>query len=307
MPPSVAAVVLSYNGREIVLEALASLERLRYEALELVLVDNGSTDGTYEAVGDQFPEVTRIRVEENRGISWGINHGIRYALEHGHDYILLLNNDIEASPDLLRELVSVAEEDPGVGCVGPKTYYYGERDRLWSAGGSLRFREAVTRERGMNEVDHGQFDHTEDVDYINGCCMLVPSRVMREVGPWDPLYFISVEDADWCMRMRQAGYRCVYAHRARLWHMVSRSTGGYKASRTYQTGRSTAIFVRRYANAWDWCRFLFFQSLALPAAFVRESFRGNASAVVAKAKGLWAGMRVGLTPPPTLNRISDQD
>ena len=307
MAPSVAAVVLSYNGREIVLEALASLSGLDYEPLEIVVVDNGSTDGTYEAVGEAFPEITRIRVEENRGISWGINHGIRHAMAKGHDYLLLLNNDIEADAGMLRELVELAESDPVIGCVGPKTYYYWERDRLWSAGGILRFREAVTRERGMGEVDHGQYDRVEEVDYVNGCCMLIPSRVMRQVGPWDPIYYISVEDADWCMRMRHAGFRCMYTHRAHLWHMVSRSTGGYRASRTFQTGRSTAIFVRRYARPLDWCRFLFFQALALPAAFVREALRGNVKAVVAKAKGLWTGLRVEMTPPPTLEVTPDQE
>jgi GT2 family glycosyltransferase len=306
-PPSVAAVVLSYNGREIVLEALASLSRLEYAPLEIVLVDNGSTDGTYAAVGDAFPAVTRLRVEENRGISWGINHGIRHAIARGHDYLLLLNNDIEADPEMLRELVGVAEGDPEAGCVGPKTYYYWERDRLWSAGGILRFREAVTRERGMGEIDHGQYDRVEEVDYINGCCMLIPRRVMQQVGPWDPIYFVSVEDADWCMRMKHAGFRCIYTHRARLWHMVSRSTGGYRASRTFQTGRSTAIFVRRYATFRDWCRFLVFQTLALPAAFVREALRGNAGAVIAKARGLWAGLRVEMTPPPVLDATRTQD
>jgi len=302
MPPSVAAIVLSYNGRDIVLDALASLTQMDYEPLELVLVDNGSTDGTCEAVEAAFPGVTRIRVDENHGISWGINHGIRYAMAEGHDYLLLLNNDIEVDPAMLRELVAVAENDPTVGCVGPKTFYYWERDRLWSAGGKLRFRESVTYERGMGEVDRGQYDRIEEVDYVNGCCMLVPRRVMQQVGPWDPLYFICVEDADWCMRMKRAGFRCMYTHRALLWHMVSRSTGGYRASRTFETGRSTVIFVRRYASPWEWCRFLFFQALALPAALVRELVHGNAGAAVAKAKGLWAGLRLEMTSPPTFEQ-----
>lgn len=298
--PSVAALVLSYNGREVVLEALTSLSALDYERLELVVIDNGSTDGTAETIRRRFPQVTLVTVPENRGIPWGMNHGIRYAVEQGHDYLLLLNNDIEAAPDLVERLLEVAEADPTVACVGPKTYYYWERERLWSAGGRIRFREAVTSERGMGQVDRGQFDGSEEVDYINGCCALVSRRVMEEVGPWDPVFHVSVEDADWCLRARARGYRCIYAHRAILWHMVSRSTGGYKASRTFHTARSTALFVRRHGNWRQRLSFWLFFALSIPAAWLRELPRRNTAAVWAKVRGAREGWRVPLPDPPRL-------
>src|SRR5262245_26409687 len=153
--PRVAAVVVNYNGKEVTLQALESLRGMTYPACDLIVVDNGSTDGSREAVAAAFPEVEQVRVEVNRGSAAGYARGYQVAFERGYDYVLLLNNDIEVHPRMLDELVAVAESDPAIGCVGPKCYFFGERERLWSAGGVLRFRESITRERGYGEIDRG--------------------------------------------------------------------------------------------------------------------------------------------------------
>lgn len=296
--PRVAVLVLNYNGRDVTLQTLGSLRDMVYDAFDLAVVDNGSSDGSWEAIEEAFPEVRQLKVEENRGIANGLNHGVRWALDHGYEYLLIANNDIEVAPDLLSEFVAVAEADPKAGIVGPKAYYYWDRKRIWSAGGILRFRESVTRERGMGKIDDGRYDGTEVVDYVNGCAALIRAPVMREVGPFDPVYIVSVEDADWCVRMKRLGYRCIYHPRAVLWHMVSHTTGGYSAGRTFQTGRSTAIFVRRHANFAQRCSFLLFAAMAFPAAFLRELPRGNQKAAVAKLRGVIEGLRVPLDPVP---------
>jgi hypothetical protein len=304
--PSVAAIILSYNGRDLTLQTLESLLASDYPRLRVFVVDNGSTDDTAEVVPGTYPPSTHPRVElirnpENRGISYGINFGIRAALDAGDDYLLILNNDIEFAPDTITELVRVAESDPSIGCVGPKTFYHADRDRLWSAGGKLRYREAITKERGYHQLDRGRFEKTEEVDYVNGCCMLVKRRAMLETGLWDPAYYICVEDADWCTRMKRRGYRCFYAHRALLWHMVSPTTGGYKPGRTFQTGRSTAIYVRKHAGPWGWLRFLFFFTASIPVALLRELPKGNQGAVFAKVRGVVAGLRTPLEPEPEID------
>lgn len=296
--PSVAAIVLSYDGRDVTLQALESLTGLDHHPLRIVVVDNGSTDGTRAAVAARFPEVVVVRTEENLGPAGGVNLGLRWGLIRGYDYLLVLNNDIEVAPDMVSEMLAVAESKDRIGVVGPKAYYYEDRDRIWSAGGILRFRESVTRERGHKELDRGQYDRAEEISYVNGCAMLIKRRVLEEVGLWDPLYFLSVEDADFCMRAKRGGYRCWYAPRARLWHMVSVTAGGYRSGRTYHTGRSTALFLRRYAGPWQWATALVFTLAALPAAFLRELPRGNQGAVLAKARGFRDGLRAPMTSPP---------
>ena len=295
---SVAAVVLSYNGREVTLEALKSLTTMTYPDYDVLVVDNGSEDGTQAAVHEAFPEVRVVRTEENRGAAGGYNLGIEAAMAGPYEYLLILNNDVEADPEMLTEMMNVAESDPTIGCVGPKTYYYWERDRIWSAGGIIRFKESVTRERGDGAVDRGQFDRDEEMGYINGCGMLVRRTAMEAAGLWDPIYHLAVEDADWCMRARARGFRCLYAHKAVLYHMVSRATGVYKPGKTFHTGRSSAIFVRRYAGPWQWFTFVLFTAVGMPLALLRELPRGNAGAVAAKVRGIIAGLRVPMTAPP---------
>jgi len=298
--PKVAAMVLNYNGKDITLESLGSLASMTYENFDLFAVDNGSSDGSWEAIESAHPEVEQIRVEENQGVAYGLNVGVKNLLARDYDYLLVLNNDIEAAPSMLTELVEVAESDPKIGCVGPKIFYYWDRDTIWSAGGILRFRESVTKERGMNEIDRGQFEKTEEVDYINGCAILIPTQVFREVGLYDSTFHLACEDADWCMRMKRLGYKSVYSHKAVLFHMVSMSTGVYKPGRTFQTGRSTALFFRRYGTALQRMSFFFWMALAVPAAFLRELPKGNQAAAISKFKGALEGWRTPLGDPPSV-------
>lgn len=298
--PRVAGIVLSYNGRDVTLLTLGSLLESRYPALDLVLVDNGSTDGTSEAVAEAFPQVKILRIGSNRGPVPGMNLGLRWALDQGYDYLLLLNNDIEVDPGMIGELVAVIESDPKIGCVGPKAYYYEDRSRLWSTGGIVRFKESVNRERGMGVVDSGQYDRDEGVDYLTGCALLMRREALAATGYFDPIFSLSVEDADWCVRMRRMGFRAVYVHRAVLWHMVSATTGTYTPAKNFQTGRSSAIFVRRYASPWQWLTFLAYTAAALPLAWLRELPRGNQAAATAKLRGIFAGLRAEVGEPPAL-------
>ncbi len=296
--PRVAAIVLNYNGRDVTLQALASLTRQDYPACDVVVVDNGSSDGSEAAVRDAFPGVAVVRTEQNLGPSGGGNLGFRWALEHGYDYALMLNNDIEVAPDFVRQLVEVAESGSKIGLVGPKAYYYWQRDTIWSAGGRLRFAEAVTSERGMGLVDQGQFDVDADVEYVNGCAMLVKRAVFEEIGLWDPSYQLCFEDADFSLRARNAGWRVRYAHRAKLYHMVSTSTGGYVPAKTFHSARSTALFVRRFATPLQRARAISMMILAVPLAFGRELLKGNHAAALAKIRGYREGFKVPMPDPP---------
>lgn len=296
--PRVAAVVVNYNGFEVTRDALASLRRMDYPAFDLVVVDNGSTDDSAERVAAAFPDLRQERIAENRGSSSGYAYGFEWAFSHGYDYVLLLNNDIEVEPGMLSRLVEVAESDPGIGCVGPKCYYHDRRRYLWSAGGRLRFRESITHERGYKELDRGQYETDADVDYVNGCAILIKRAAAEAAGGWDPLFFICVDDADFCTRVKARGFRCVYAHRAVLYHRVAFSTGGYTVGRNFQFGRSSAIYVRRYASFWQKLRYFAFTGAAFVAAYLRELPRGNQRAALAKLRGIREGFRLRLSPPP---------
>lgn len=294
----VAGLVLNFNGREVTLETLASLEKSEYPYFDVLHIDNGSSDGSFEAVCERFPHLRQLRIGTNRGISWGLDHGIQVAVDEGYDYLLLMNNDIEVAPSMVGELVAAAEADRSIGCVGPKAYYWSDKQRLWSAGGVLRYRESITRERGDGEIDRGQYDVAREVSYVNGCAMLVRREVFERIGVWDPSYYLGLEDADFCVRAKRAGFRCWYAPTARLWHRISHSIGVYKPTRTFHTGRSHAIFLRKFATPSQWVASLLWLTAAIPVAFLRELPRGNQRAALEKARGFAVGLRAPIVPIP---------
>jgi GT2 family glycosyltransferase len=138
------------------------------------------------------------------------------------------------------------------------------------------------------------------VDYVNGCAILIRRAAAEAAGMWDDVFYICVDDADFCTRVKRQGFRCLYAHRAVLYHMVAYTTGGYSAGRNFQFGRSGAIYVRRYASPWEWLSYLAFNAAALPVAWLRELRKGNQAAVVAKLKGIREGLKAKIPPPSTL-------
>jgi hypothetical protein len=298
----IAAVLVNWNGAEDTLATLRSLDALpARRRLRVVVVDNGSSDGSAARLRRERPDVEVLETGANLGFAGGNQAGIRRALAGPEiGWVLLLNTDVEVDPGFLEPLVAACL-DPEVGAAGPKIFYADPPDRLWAAGGRLRIRETVTVEYGRGEADGPRWSRPADVTYLTTCCLLVPRDVLERVGPLDPAYFINVDDADWCRRALDAGYRLRYVPESRIWHKVAASTaGGYTPARTFHTGRSNALYVRRHGGALGLAGFLAANLVALPAAWLREAPRGNGRAVVAKARGVLRGLRDPLPPPPTL-------
>lgn len=247
--PHVAIVVLSWNGRDDTLECLASLERMRWERLTTILVDNGSSDGTTEAVRERFPDAVVIRSEENLGFAEGNNVGIRAALEGGADYVLILNNDTIADEGLVEALVAEAERRPDAGALCPLIRYVNPPDRIWYAGARFDPRAIHNgRHTGYGERDTGQYHAVREIGRATGAAMLVPRRVIEEVGYFDSALFIQVEDVEWSLRMRAAGYRILFVPGGVLWHHVAVASGGERAPATaYYEMRNTLVVSARHA------------------------------------------------------------
>lgn len=227
-----AVIILTWNGRDDTLSCIDSLESLTYPNVSIILVDNGSTDGTVAAVGLRWPSLTVIENHTNLGFAGGNNVGIRHAFGNGADYVLVLNNDTIVDPDLLQPLVAQAERDSMIGLLNPKIYYFDEPRTLWSAGMSLmpgrvfgvRVPNCSVMMDGCGSIDNaGQFDDVRDVDAVTGCALFARRDILERIGLFDEGFFIFSEDVDLSLRARAAGYRCVYVPKAVLWHRVSRS------------------------------------------------------------------------------------
>lgn len=243
--PQVAIIVLNWNGLADTLECLASLVRLDYPSYEVVVVDNGSTDGSVETIREHFPAVTLIENGENLGYAEGNNRGVEYSWQAGADYVFVLNNDTILSPDILTHLVRVAEANPRVGVVGPKIYYHVQPRKIWFAGGMIDWRRGNAIDVGANENDIGQFDQIRSVDFLAGCALLIKRETWESVGPFDARFFMYWEETDWCARAQRAGYDLLFVPQAKLWHNVSLTDQSYSLRILYYMTRNRFLFFSK--------------------------------------------------------------
>ena len=245
MSPKVFIVIINWNNWPDVLECLESLKNNDYPNYQVVIIDNGSK----EKPEPPSPEIKIIYNEENLGFSGGNNIGIKYALEQGADYVLLLNDDTIVSQDFLSKLVEIGESNEKFGMIGPKIYYYEDKNRIWSAGGKINWLYNKGEMKGYNEIDRGQYDSPEiqETEYLTGCCLLVKRAVIEKVGLMPKDYFLYYEETDWSLKARRAGFQCVFVPEAKIWHKGSRSAVAGSSSYIYYHVRNGLIMAQRYA------------------------------------------------------------
>ncbi len=249
--PKVGIVILNWNGEEDTSACLSSLGKINYSNYEIVLVDNGSVDGSPERIKAKFPNITLIKNKENLGFAEGNNVGIRYLLGKTADYILLLNNDTIVEPNFLTELVNVAETSPKSGILGPKIYFLHKPERIWFAGGYLNKTTGKTYHRGLNEKDRGQYDQTTEVDFVTACAMLVKREVLLKLKRLDPDYFYSYEDADFSLRAASSGYKLLYVPASKIWHKFAQAAGGrFSPLYIYYRIRNGLLFMKKNNFPW---------------------------------------------------------
>jgi GT2 family glycosyltransferase len=252
--PKVVGVVLNFNGERFLPDCLDSLGEQTYRNLDILVVDNASTDGSPELINERYQWVKLVVNKCNLMFAGGNNVGIRYALDSmGADLVLLLNNDIKCDPAMVEKLVGAIESDDLAGMAGPKIYYWDRPDLIWSAGGALNLWTGNTSHIGLRETDNGQYDTLTYVDYLTACALLVRRDVIEEIGLLDEAFPMYSEDADWCRRAVEQSYRCLYVPEARMWHRISASSGGnlsrFKLKRKLM---GNLRLLRKHADPWQW-------------------------------------------------------
>lgn len=292
--PKVVIVILNWNQLDDTSECLKSLRTLDYLNYHTIVVDNGSEDGSDEGIAREFPEVTLIRNENNLGFVGGNNVGIERALDSGGDYIFVLNNDTVVDPRVLSELVDVAEADPSIAIAGPQMFYHDEPDELWFLRASLKWPLAEMTLWNQREKRPFEEGVVFDTDFIAGAGMLIRSSAIRELGAFDPFFFIYWEDVELCVRYARAGHELKTVSSAKLWHKVSRSaTAGRTAQ--YLMARNQLYLCRKYGGFWQfWFRVVPTNLVRLLGRLVTSRFRGSSVAglrgTIAYFRG-WRGAR----------------
>jgi GT2 family glycosyltransferase len=236
----VDVVVLNWNGWRDTVRCVESLERLDYPHYRIVVVDNGSTDGSPGRLRASCRTATVVETHRNLGFAGGNNVGLRYALEAGAHYVWVLNNDTVVDARALSALVRAAEGDPAVGVVGAVIWAMDGSRVLARGGGGVDLRTG----RSWHVVDPGA-----DVAYITGASMLLRTRALREVGLFDERFFLYWEDTDLSFRLTAAGWRLGVAHDAHVWHRESGTVGEGSYLQARHFTRGLVLFLRKHAPA----------------------------------------------------------
>ncbi len=283
-----SAVVLNWNGLADTRALLDTLRRVRMPAgwsLHMLVVDNGSSDGSVSTLAAEFPEIETLALPENRRFAGGNNAGLERALVGGADAVMLLNNDTEADPGLCEALLAAIAQHSRPAAAAPLIYFAPPSARIWYAGGRCIPALGFAAHRGLRVRDRGQYRAVERTGYLTGCCLLATREVWERIGRLDESYFIYAEDADWCLRARAAGIDLLFVPTARLWHKVSASAGDASAWKTYQRLRANLTLFARHTQglgrlSWLPC---FLAQQALLALWLLMRGRAGAAAAVPRA------------------------
>ncbi len=233
--PSIFAVVLNWNGYEDTAKCLVSLRQATYPNLKIVLVDNGSTDGSAEKLERSFPEIATLKLPHNGGYAAGNNAGIRFALKNGADYVLVLNNDVVVDKNFIQPMLELLERKPAAGIVTCKVYYELEPQRIYSAGGtfSLWLCTGVNDFQGqISNAFHSSQEREREVTFIPGCVFLARRAVFEKIGMMEEKFFLYFEDLEFSRRVRER-FKLFYTPRGTIYHKSGAGTGWAYYTPTY--------------------------------------------------------------------------
>lgn len=241
--PLLSVIIPNWNGRRFLEECIDSLKGQTFQDFEILLVDNGSTDGSADFVEAQYGEFIRVlRNNENLGFAGGNNIGIRKAKG---EYIVLLNNDTWADPHWLEELVKATQCVPSVGMWASKVCSYSRRDRIEGVG-ELIYWDGLCRARGQYEQDHGQYNVMEEILLPPGCGAMYRKSLFDGIGLFDEDFFAYADDSEIGIRARLAGWKCLFVPPAIVYHKNSGTAGQYSPLKAFYVERNRLWITIKY-------------------------------------------------------------
>ena len=251
--PRISVVVPNWNGRDLIDLCLESVRAQTVRDLEIIVVDNGSTDGSAEHLRRHHPDVRLVALAVNQGFAGGVNAGV--AAARG-EFVALLNNDAWAAPDWLERLTARLASEPAAGACAPKIYRAdgSEPTRRLDSTGELYSIWGLPFPRGRDELDRGQYDDAKAVFAVSGAASVYRTALFAAVGAFDDDFFAYFEDVDLSFRAQLAGFSVLYEPSAVVYHRVGATSGGG------MTPFGRYHFVK---NSW----FLFLKDVPAPLAF----------------------------------------
>jgi len=262
---NIGIVTVNWKQEGNTIEFVDSLKKLKlpkWTRLHKIIIDNESKGKLKRSNLGKSSQINIVEVKENLGFAGGYNIGIKEALKKGCQFILLINNDtLIGDPDLLLKFLQVFKKHKKVGAITSKIYFakgyefhksrYHQNEKgkiIWYAGGFIDWKNVFSTHRGIDEVDHGNYNETEETKFISGCLMFIPTKVFKKVGLLNESLFAYFEDADFCLRIIASGLKLIYVGDTFIWHKVAQSSGGSGSNICdYYITRNRLVFGLKYA------------------------------------------------------------
>jgi len=295
---SVAIILVNWNGYEFTADCLTSLRNVHYLDFSVFVVDNASENAEGGDLKANFPEIELIQNLDNLGFAGGNNVGIRKAVEDGYSYVMLLNNDTVVEPDFLGQMIRKFHDNPKLGIVQPLIFFLHDRNQIWSAGGKWNrvFCRAITIGDRRFKENFRAVDTS--LDWATGCCMMITSEALVEVGLLNESYFTYFEDVEWSLRFRDKGYQIELASQSVIYHEAGASSKKKHSEGTLSAGvfyylvrnqfyliRSRASLVQKvFAGTYHTFRFMGWMAYFC--------LRGRSQKLKAVAKGMRDGWKL---------------
>lgn len=259
MKPLISIVILNYNQLQVTREFLDSCRNLTYTKHEIIMVDNASRQDPTAIIHEHYPQVRLIRTKKNLGFTGGNNVGIEAAKG---DYVFVVNNDTEVTPDLLEKLLEPFAKDTTIGVVCPKIKYHSQPNVIQYAGyTAINPLTGRNKAIGGKEEDRGQHNTPAYTHYAHGAAMLVKREVIEKTGAFADEFFIYYEELDWSERIRRAGYSIYYQPEAVIYHKESITMGKESPMKAYYHTRNRILFMRRNTKPHQFAFFMVFVAL----------------------------------------------
>lgn len=244
----VAVVILNWNGKLLLEKFLPSVLKSTYSNLEIVVGDNASTDGSADYIKMHFPTVTCIKNDENYGYAAGYNR----ILEHVYaDYFVLLNSDVEVTPEWIEPIIELMEKSSEVGICQPKIINYHAKNYFEYAGASGGFIDIFgypfCRGRIFDQLekDEGQYDEVKEIFWASGAALFIRSDLYKQSGGLDPYFFAHMEEVDLCWRVKNMGYKIMVCPRSVVFHVGGGTLPVNNPNKTYFNFRNSLIMLRK--------------------------------------------------------------
>jgi GT2 family glycosyltransferase len=249
MIPLLSIVLLTYNTCELTLKCLGKFSAgISTVGGQIIVVDNGSTDGTVDAIRQQYKDIEVVRSERNLGYAGGNNLGLQRATGRS---VILLNSDVFASAETLNSLAEEMLRSSQIGALSPRLLTPELKPQAFAFGGDPTI--AYLLARGMRQVLHlgpmhqWDIDQPIEVDWVSGACMCVRAEAIQKAGPLDTRFFLYFEDNDWCLRIRRAGWKVVFDPRYQVIHLGGASQPTHRVSNNTYYASMLAFHKKHYS------------------------------------------------------------